>query len=148
LAPPRRRGIAILVVALAAAMPGPAAAQSLSCARADFESVVESASTVLRDLNAKNKPRFQTELRELMKKRGWAPDQLMREAAPIVQDEKVAEFDRRTSALLDKINAMGTGATSDCITLAELKGHMGALVETQQAKWAYLFERLAAELAK
>ena len=123
-------------------------AQTLSCERADFETVVESASTVLRDLNAKNKPRFQAELRELMKKRGWAPDQLMREAAPIVQDDKVAEFDRRTSELLDKINAMATGATSDCITLAELKGHMGALVETQQAKWAYLFERLAAELAR
>ncbi|HRD76733.1 MAG TPA: hypothetical protein PK264_12480, partial [Hyphomicrobiaceae bacterium] len=132
----------VLALAGLSAVP-PASAQTLSCPRADFETVVEAASAALRDLNAKNKPRFQSELRELMKKRGWAPDQLMREAAPIVQDDKVAAYDKRTSELLDKINAMATGTSSDCVALAELKGHMAALVETQQAKWAYLFERLA-----
>ena len=36
----------------------------------------------------------------------------------------------------------------DCTLLAELRAVMQSLLETQKAKWAYMFERIEAELRK
>jgi hypothetical protein len=127
-------------------------AQTAGCARADFESVVGSAAGALRDLAQRNTPVFQGKLRDLKDKRGWSHDQFLREAAPFVQDDKIAEFDGKSEELLGRIAAMGqegaSAATPDCTVLTELKGIMQGLVDTQQAKWAYMFGKLDAELAK
>ena len=127
-------------------------AQPKTCARADFEAVVEDAAGALRDLNLQNKPAFQDKLRLLKDKRGWGHDEFMTKAAPLVQDDKIAEYDQRSGDLLGRITAMGQEGSSakapDCATLAELRGHMKALIEAQLAKWSYMFGKLDDELTR
>ena len=141
----------LLLVAIAGIAPAsPAAAQA--CSRADFEAVVGSASTTLRDMTAANTPTFQEKLRQLKDKRGWSYEQFVTEAAPLVADEKIAEFDSRSVEHLGRINALGSGAGEaakpDCGLLDKLRGEMNALVDTQTQKWTYMFAKLEAELAR
>lgn len=144
-------GIAVLL-ALPLGAP-PAVAQPKACVRADFEAVVDSSAGALRDLNLQNKPAFQDKLRLLREKRGWSHDEFMVKAAPFVQDDRIAGLDQQSSDLLGRITAMGQEGTGgakapDCALLEELHGHMKALIEAQQAKWAYMFGKLDAELTK
>ncbi len=136
-----------LAGSLAAASP---AAQA--CQRADFEAVVDDAAAALRDLNLKNRPTFQDKLRTLKDKRAWSHDEFMKQAAPFVADDKIAEYDQASTDLLTAISTMGQegadAATPDCALLAELRARMARLVETQTAKWTYMFGKLDAELAK
>jgi hypothetical protein len=122
------------------------------CQRAEFEAVVDDAAAALRDLNMKNKPDFQEKLRQLKDKRGWSHDQFLTEAAPFVRDDKIAVFDQQSDQLLNDISSLGQeGAdakTPDCALLRELRGRMKVLVDTQTAKWTYMFEKLNAALAQ
>jgi len=131
------------------AAPGGAAKE---CAKSDFEAVVDDAAAALRDLNLKNKPDFQEKLRQLKDKRGWSHDQFLQEAAPFVRDDKIAVFDQDSEQLLSDIASLGQeGAdakTPDCGLMHELRARMKVLVDTQKAKWAYMFEKLDAALAK
>ena len=63
-----------------------------ACERADFEQAVGSASTTLRDMTNRNTPDFQDRLRALKTKRGWSTDEFVKAAAPLVADDKIAEF--------------------------------------------------------
>ncbi len=130
----------------------PAAPAGDVCQRAEFEAVVDDAAAALRDLNLKNKPDFQEKLRQLKDKRGWSHDQFMTEAAPFVRDDKIAVFDQQSDQLLNDISSLGQeGAeakTPDCALLHELRARMKVLVDTQAAKWTYMFEKLNAALAQ
>ena len=123
-----------------------------TCQRADFEAVVDDAAAALRDLNQKNRPTFQDKLRALKDKRGWSHDEFMSRAAPLVADEKISEYDQASTDLLSEISTMGQegadASTPDCALLADLRGRMSRLVETQTAKWAYMFGKLDTELTK
>jgi hypothetical protein len=136
----------------AAPAPAQAPAAAGECQRADFEAVVDDAAAALRDLNMKNKPDFQEKLRQLKDKRGWSHDQFMTEAAPYVRDDKIAVFDQQSDQLLNDISSLGQeGAdakTPDCALLHELRARMQVLVDTQTAKWSYMFEKLNAALAQ
>ncbi len=127
-------------------------AQGAACSKADFEAVVDEAAGSLRELNAKNKPAFQEQLRTLKDKRGWSHDQFIKEAAPFVRDDKIAVFDQSTEELLSAIASMGqegaAAASPDCALLLELRARMKVLVETQTSKWSYMFEKIGGELAK
>jgi hypothetical protein len=140
---------AMLALAMAAMMPARAGG---TCARSDFEAVVDDTAAALRDLNQKNKPLFQEQLRNLKDKRGWSHDQFLKEAAPFVRDEQIAVFDQRSEALLNDIATMGQdGAqakTPDCALVVELRARLKVLVETQTAKWSYMFGKLDKELGK
>ncbi|MBL8565739.1 MAG: hypothetical protein JNM89_08490 [Hyphomicrobiaceae bacterium] len=129
-----------------------AAPAAQACERADFEAVVDDAAAALRDLNLKNRPTFQDKLRSLKDKRAWSHDEFMKQAAPFVADEKIAEFDQASTDLLTEISTMGQegadAATPDCALLAELRARMNKLVETQTSKWSYMFGKIDAELAK
>ena len=133
------------------AQPGAAPAPE-QCAKAEFEDVVDDAAAALRDLNAKNKPAFQEKLRQLKDKRGWTTDEFLKQAAPFVRDDKIAVFDQDSERLLSDISAQGQeGAeaqTPDCALLLELRARMKVLVETQSAKWTYMFQKLDAALAQ
>ncbi len=135
---------------LAAALVFPGTA--VACERADFEAVVDEAAAALRDLNLKNKPTFQDKLRVLKDKRGWSHDQFMKEAAPFVLDDRIAEYDQTSTDLLAEISTLGQegadATTPDCKLLEELRSRMATLVESQTAKWTYMFGKLDAELAK
>lgn len=152
----RGRGLMLALSAFAAVVPhtaGDARAQEMdACAKAEFESAVDEAAVALRDLNNKNRPEFQTRLRDLKEKRGWSDDEFLKEAAPFVQDEKIAVFDEESNKLLTSISTLGTEGASasdpDCATLGELRRLMGVLIETQSSKWTYMFEKLDAEIAK
>jgi hypothetical protein len=141
--------VAALLAGLADA--GPALAQAPRCSKADFEAVVDEAAGALRDLARQNTPPFQAKLRQLKVKRGWSDEQFLKEAEPLVRDEKIAAFDQKSEEFLLRITSGGQTASAgspDCGLLAGLRATMQALVETQKAKWAYMFEKIEGELAK
>lgn len=122
------------------------AAQGGTCAKTDFEGVVESAAASLRDLHQRNTPGFQDKLRLLRDRRQWSAEDFMDKAAPFVQDDQIAGFDQRSNDLLAKINSMGeagaASGTPDCMLLDELRATMKSLIDTQIEKWAYMFAKL------
>lgn len=128
------------------------APRAQTCTRADFEAAVGEAAQALRDLNQTNKPAFQGKLRQLKAKRGWSHDQFLTEAAPIVQDQRIAGYDEQSASFLARIEQLGAEGTSaaspDCSRLDEVRQALVKLVEVQKAKWAYMFERVGAELAR
>lgn len=129
-----------------------ATANAQTCARSDFEAVVDDAAEALRRLNAENKPVFQELLRTLKEKRGWDHDAYLREAAPFVQDEKIDALDQRSQDLLNDIANLGEEGTSapapDCALLVELRQRMQDLVAAQTEKWTYMFTKLRTEIDK
>lgn len=139
----------VAIMLLSFGVSSPVFAQE-SCAKADFEAVVDEAAAVLNDLNAKHKPAFQVLLRQLKEKRGWDHDTFMREAVPYVQDEQIAQYDQQTADYLMRISTLGEeGATAvvpDCKMLVEVRETMEGLVESQKAKWKYMFEKIEREL--
>jgi hypothetical protein len=144
-------GVAVVAVILCCsglrAAEGPA-----TCAKEDFESIVEVAAGSLRDLNNQNRPQFQEKLRALKDKRNWSHDEFIDKAKPFVKDDKTVVYDQATDELLSAVASMGQeGAaadTPDCALLLELRKRMRMLVDTQSAKWSYMFQKLDAELAK
>jgi hypothetical protein len=138
---------------LAVSLAGSARAETAAtCARADFEAVVDMAAGALRDLNGVNKPKFQDKLRRLKEKRGWTHEQFIKEAAPFVADDKINAYDAQSNTLLEQI-AMGGEAgaaaeTPDCKVLVSLQERMKALVDAQTAKWTHMSEKIDAELGK
>lgn len=149
-----KRTALLLVMALAAVFAGVggAFAQAPACQRSDFEAVVDEAAAQLRTLNQLNKPKFQDKLRELKEKRGWSHAQFMKDGLEFVRDEKITDYDQKTEVLLSQISSGGeAGAnakTPDCATLVDLRARMKELVETQQAKWVHMFEKIGRDLAK
>lgn len=145
----RERALAaVLAVPLVASGP----LQAAECSRADFEGVVGEAAQALRALNLENKPRFQGKLRQLMAKRGWSHDEFLAAAAPIVQDQRIGEYDEKSAGFLSRIEQLGAEGTAadrpDCTRLAEVRQAMTALVAVQKEKWAYMFAKIEGELAK
>jgi hypothetical protein len=118
-----------------------------TCERAAFEAVVDEASSTLVKLTQSNTPLFQNKLRALKDKRRWTHDQFLKDGAAFVRDEKISDFDERSEQLLIKINTQG-GGSANCQVLQELRGTMRSLVDTQNAKWAYMFDKIDRELAK
>ena len=144
------RRVLLALLLSAGLVDGRALAQTASCTKADFESVVDQAASTLRDFNVKNTGVFQGKLRALKQKRSWSNDQFMQEGAAYVRDDRIIAFDEQTEDLLQRLNAAGTvqGAKPDCGLLAELRETMAALVETQRSKWTYMFAKVDAELAR
>jgi hypothetical protein len=137
----------------AAEVQEPAAeAAPAACTKTDFETVVDQSAAALRDLNIQNRPRFQEKLRALRAKKAWSEDQFLKEAVPYVKDDEIDAYDRKTSELLNKIASMGdegtASATPDCGLYQVLRGHMTQLVDTQNAKWAYMFRKIDAALGQ
>src|SRR5262245_49139456 len=127
-----------------------ASAQAPACAKTDFEAVVNEAAAALRDLNRKNTPPFQARLLQLKDKRGWSHDQFLKEAAPFVRDDQIAGYDQKSEELLARITGGGqaSGPAPDCALLADLRGALKILVETQVAKCTYVVGKLEKELVK
>jgi hypothetical protein len=143
----------VLVVALFSCCSGLRADETpTTCAKEDFESVVEVAAGSLRDLNNQNRPVFQEKLRALKEKRNWSHDEFIDKAKPFVKDDKTAVYDETTDELLSAIASMGqegaTASTPNCALMLKLRARMKALVDTQSAKWSYMFQKLDGELAK
>jgi hypothetical protein len=144
--------VAVSLLALVAAVAASVHAQASECSKGDFEAVVDEAAGALSALARENTPQFQAKLRQLKAKRGWSDDQFLKEAEPLVRDEKIASFDQQSEEFLARITSGGqagaTGEAPDCKLLGELRTIMGSLVETQKAKWVYMFERIEAELRR
>ena len=147
-----RAGLLVLAALLVALSGARAALAQAQCSKADFEAVVDEAGGALRGLAQQNTPHFQASLRQLKAKRGWSNDQFLKEAEPLVRDEKIAGFDRKSEELLARITGAGqsgaSGEAPDCTLLAGLRASMAALVETQKAKWTYMFDKIEGELRK
>ncbi|MFM7083514.1 MAG: hypothetical protein ACKOW3_00710 [Hyphomicrobium sp.] len=122
---------------------------SSTCRKEDFESVVDKAAGVLRDLNFKNKPHFQDKLKELKEKRGWSDAVFEKEAPRFVKDEEIDRLDSQTLDLLAKITAMGDEGSSaklpNCSLLETLQKYMQDLIDTQTEKWTYMFQKIDTE---
>jgi hypothetical protein len=148
-----RRARLVMLVGLTALLAGAcvALAQVAKCSKADFEAVVDEAAGALRALARQNTPAFQGKLRQLKSKRGWSDERFLKEAEPLVRDEKIAAYDQQSQDLLARITSGSqtpAGETPDCGLLTSLHSTMRLLVETQKAKWAYMFERIEDELRK
>lgn len=134
-----------------AILPAPAADTVAACSKEDFEGVVEQAAGSLRDLNSKNRPVFQEKLRQLRDKRHWSHDEFIQNAKPYVKDDSMTVYDQKSDELLSAIASMGEeGAATDkpdCTLMQKLREQMKLLVETQSAKWEYMFKKLDAALA-
>src|SRR5262245_35901126 len=143
--------VGIVAFQLALAGAGHAAAEP-ACSKADFEAVVDEAAAALRTLNHQNTPQFQARLRQLKDKRGWSHEQFLSEAAPFVRDDAIAGFDQKSEDFLARITQGGqsqaTAASLNCGLLVELRSNLAALVDTQKAKWTYMFDKIDAELRK
>lgn len=137
-----------------AAQEAPAASEAApdTCTKVEFESAVDHAAEQLRDLNNRNRPEFQGKLRQLKEKRGWDDNTFLKEAAPFVKDERISVYDAKTNELLASISSLGQeGANApepNCAMLSELRGRMQVLIETQDEKWRYMFDKLDTEIAK
>ena len=129
-----------------------ALAQVAQCSKGDFEAVVDEAAASLRDLTRQNTPQFQAKLRQLKAKRAWSDDQFLKEAEPLIRDEKIGDFDQKSEEFLARITSGGqsqsASAKPDCALLLELRAAMKALVDTQRSKWSYMFDKLDKELAR
>ncbi len=147
-----RFAITVLIAMAVAGSASPVRAETQACAKTEFEAVVEEAAGGLRELNARNKPSFQEKLTRLKDKRGWDHEKFLKEAAPFVRDDKIADFDQKSDELLSAISTMGEeGATAkapDCALLLELRARMKLLVQTQTEKWTYMSDKIDAELWK
>jgi hypothetical protein len=143
---------AVLVALFLTALGGCAVMAQPACSKADFEAVVDEAGGALRALAQQNTPPFQAKLRQLKAKRGWTDAQFLAEAEPLVRDETISGFDRTSDELVLRITSAGqsgaAGEAPDCALLASLRASMATLVETQKAKWAYMFEKIETELRK
>ena len=129
------------------------ASQAATCAKADFEAVVNAAGAALRDLAQQNTPVFQAKLRQLKDKRSWSNDEFLKQAEPLVRDEKIAVYDKTSEELVARITGGGSqgetpAAGPDCALLTGLQADLKLLVETQQAKWTHMFAKVDQELAK
>jgi hypothetical protein len=144
--------VGIIALMLACAGASRTVAAEPACSKADFEAVVDEAAAALRTLNYQNTPQFQAKLRQLKDKRGWSHEQFLLEAAPFVRDDAITGFDQKSEDFLAQITQAGqsqaTAAPLNCGLLLELRGSLARLLETQKAKWTYMFEKINAELAK
>jgi hypothetical protein len=149
---PRTRGLAIGSLAALGLAIASAGGAALACERSDFEGAVGEAAGTLGDMNNRNTPLFQEKLRLLKDKRKWTYDEFVKQAEPLVADEQITAYDQRSADHLVRINTMGdegaNAARPDCKLLDTLRANMTALVETQTQKWAYMFAKVDAELAK
>jgi len=147
-----RAGLVGMIALVLAVANGVCALAETPCSKADFEAVVDEAAAALRSLNHQNTPQFQARLRQLKDKRGWSHEQFLLEASPFVRDEAIAAFDQKSEDFLARITQGGQSqvmATAlNCGLLVELRGALAALVETQKAKWTYMFDKINGELRK
>jgi len=102
-----RAGLVMLAALLIASPAGRWAVAQPKCSKADFESVVDEAGDALRGLAQQNTPPFQAKLRQLKTKRGWSDEQFLAEAEPLVRDETIAGFDRKSDELVSRITSAG-----------------------------------------
>ena len=147
-----RAGLVGMIALVLAVANGVCALAETPCSKTDFEAVVDEAAAALRSLNHQNTPQFQARLRQLKDKRGWSHEQFLLEASPFVRDEAIAAFDQKSEDFLARITQGGqsqvTATALNCGLLVELRGALAALVETQKAKWTYMFEKINGELRK
>jgi hypothetical protein len=147
-----RAGLVGVIALLLAAFNAASALAETPCSKADFEAVVDEAAAALRSLNHQNTPQFQARLRQLKDKRGWSHEQFLLEASPFVRDEAIAAFDQKSEDFLTRITQGGqsqvTATALNCGLLVELRGSLASLVETQKAKWTYMFDKINGELRK
>ena len=123
---------------------------SVACAKTDFEAVVNEAGAALRDLNQQNTPLFPGQAAP-------AQGQAQLEQRPVPEGggalrarRGIVGYDQKSEELLTRITGggqVGGGPAPDC-TLSGLGGALKVLVETQKAKWTYMFAKLDKELAK
>jgi hypothetical protein len=149
----RAHTCATVVLLLTLSSAGPAAlSQGAACAKEDFEAVVNAAGAALRDLAQQNTPVFQAKLRQLKDKRSWSNDEFIKQAEPLVRDERIADFDKKSEELVARITGGGGRSDAepapDCSVLTGLQADLKRLVETQQAKWTHMLAKVEQELAK
>ena len=69
-----------------------------------------------------------------------------------MRDEAIAAFDQKSEDFLARITQGGqsqvTATALNCGLLVELRGSLASLVETQKAKWTYMFDKINGELRK
>lgn len=130
------------------------AAQGEDCGPEVLKRIVGQASKALTIMNKDKTASFQQRLRELKRKRGWTDQQMLSLAAPIVENEAVAQYDQRTKGIYAQISSLGKADVGKvdrdgrCVVRDKLDSLLTELVENNVQRWAMITDALEAELAK
>jgi hypothetical protein len=146
-----RAHVGVVVLLALASAGGTALSQGAACAKSEFEAVVNAAGAALSDLKQQNLPVLQGKLRQLKDKRSWSNEEFQKQVDPLVRDETVAGFDKKSEELVARITGGGRSEAEpapDCSVLTGFQADLKLLVETQQAKWTHMLGKVEQELAK
>ena len=101
-------------------------------------------------MNDQKRRGFMEKLQALKAQEKWSDADYAVNAKTYVQDEKIAAFDAKGKALLEKVQALGGGdsLTDDkrCAMLGDLKGLLADVVKNTREKWDYMFAKLSGAL--
>lgn len=153
----------LLAIMLFFGATGAAAAED--CGQERFSAVVNEARGQLQALIAENRQIFQEKLARIKEQAKLTDADFLAQGRALIEDDKIAAFDRQHEELVAKIPGIGRSARSvaslagvapsmtpsenqRCVMLDELRGIMGQVVENTRAKWSYLQDKTDAALAE
>ena len=138
----------ILIAALVAASAGSNAALAETCPPDKFAAAVDASGAALRTFNADAQPKLKDRITTLKQKKNWGED-FEEKAYDYLQDGRTAEFDTRSTELLDKIDMLGRqgeNGAADCSKLEELNTAGKDLLAIMKEKSAYLIGKVDLEI--
>ncbi len=124
-------------------------AAAKTCTAEDIAAAVDAAGAALREYNGAARPRLETKLARLGKKKGWPKEESNERGLKYLQDGRTAELDEKANELLVRIDTLGRPAQVDqldCSALGEIKSAGGELLAVMKSKTAYMTDKLDREL--
>jgi hypothetical protein len=134
--------------AIAAAEPSPP--QPQRCTAKDFASAVDTSGAALRAFTLEAQPKIQDRMRRYREVMKLDTDDYESAAIDAIQDEKLADFDEKSAAMLLRINNLGRvaeGTPPDCGKLAEIASLSRDLLTVMREKANYMLARLDAKIS-
>ncbi|MEE9590081.1 MAG: DUF1134 domain-containing protein [Hyphomicrobiaceae bacterium] len=140
------RPIRLLLIAccLALSVFGSPHAQNATCSEEEIGRVVDDTGRALRDLNRQSERQISAKLTVLGEKTGWTDEQRIANTQKILQDDKLAQFDRRIDVLIGRIDTLGQSSpqTDACHRLDAIKQVRDQLLTILGQKSGYVLAKL------
>jgi len=112
------------------------------CDRSSYSEVFDKASVELTKMNNERAKQIKRLLRDLKKLASWTDQEYLRNAAPLVENEQISEFNSRSKALLASVADFGGSGTTidrgECGKVDELRALFSLLIDNTREKWAFM----------